>query len=113
MKFEKDVVTTLADLKREVNENPKPVRPAKDEIPPEVKREVERRYLDDHYRKWLDMKLPALDGKTPRQAVKNAAGKRKVAELLKQLENTEAHKRKAGEHAYDVSILRKELGIRG
>jgi hypothetical protein len=69
--------------------------------------------MEDHYAKWPDLKLPALDGKTPRQAVKNAAGKRKVAELLKQIENTEAHKRKAGEYAYDVSKLRAELGVKG
>ena len=69
--------------------------------------------MEEHYAKWPDTRLPALDGKTPRQAVKNAAGKRKVAEILKQIENTESHKRKSGEYAYDVSKLRAELGIRG
>jgi hypothetical protein len=69
--------------------------------------------MEDYYAKWLDTKLPVLGGKTPRQAVKNAAGKRKVAEILKQIENMEAHKRKEGGYAFDVSILRAELGVKG
>ena len=115
LQFEKEEFTTLQDINRNNRENPSPPRSGsrKDEIPPEVKREFERQYMEDHYAKWVDMKLPALEGKTPRQAVKNAAGKRKVAELLKQLENTESEKRRAGEYAYDVSKLRTELGIKG
>lgn len=112
VEFEKDEFVTLDDIKRNISENPPP-RSAKEEIPSDVKRDIERQYMEDHYAKWLNMKIPALDGKTPRQAVRNATGKRKVAELLKQIENTEAHKRKAGEYAYDVSNLRRELGIKG
>jgi hypothetical protein len=43
-------------------------------------------------------------------APENAHGRRKVAEILKQLENGEARKRKNGEYAYDVNRLRTELG---
>jgi hypothetical protein len=77
-----------------------------------VERQVVGEYMEQYYSKWLDMKIPALDGKTPRQAAKNAAGRRKVAELLKQLENSQARERKLGKYAYDVSRLRAELGIR-
>jgi hypothetical protein len=74
---------------------------------------MQQEYMEDFYAKWPDMKIPGLGGKTPRQAVKNAAGKRKVAEILKDIENTEARKRKSGEYGYDVARLRAELGIKG
>jgi hypothetical protein len=67
--------------------------------------------MEKHYEKWLDMKLPALDGKTPRQAVKNAAGRRKLEELLKQFENDEERNHKDGKYAYDVNRIRVALGI--
>ena len=113
LQFEKDEFTTLQDIRRSKDENPKPPQPRKDEIPPEVQRRLKREYMEDYYAKWPDTKVPALDGKTPREAVTNSAGKRKVAEILKQIENIEAHKRRAGEYAYDVSKLRTELGIKG
>jgi hypothetical protein len=39
-----------------------------------------------HYENWIDEKLPALDGKTPRQAVKNPDGRELVEALLAQCE---------------------------
>jgi hypothetical protein len=53
---------------------------------------------------WADTKNPALGGKTPRQAIKNAAGKRKVAELLKAMER---------DHKAEAARLRTDLGIKG
>src|SRR5262245_41980744 len=35
-----------------------------------------------HYASWADHPLPALDGKTPRHAVKTAGGRKQVALLL-------------------------------
>jgi SEC-C motif len=118
VEFQKEEITAQEELKRGVMVSPPSARPSRDKdsrdkVLAEVERPVVGEYLERHYAKWPDMKLPALDGKTPRQAVKNAAGKRKVAELLKQLENGEQRKRKAGEYAYDVSRLRRELGIKG
>jgi hypothetical protein len=109
--FRKDEFTSQKDLRQSIKENPPPP-PSHRDIPPEVEAQIIGQALESHYARWPDMKLGALDGKTPRQAVKNAAGKRKVAELLKQLENSEHRKRKAGEYAYDVSKLRAELGIK-
>ena len=109
--FENEKFTEPEELSRRTRENPQPAE-ATSRIPPDVERKVVGEYLEQHYARWLDMKLPALDGKTPRQAVKNAAGKRKVADLLKQFENEEARKRKTGEPYYDVSRLRAELGIK-
>lgn len=57
------------------------------------------------------MKLPALGGLTPREAAKTPGGRRKLETLLKDFENGEDRKRRAGEYAYDIAKLRAELGM--
>ena len=49
-----------------------------DEIPPEIARQIIHEHMDRHYRATLDQPVPALGGKTPRQAVRSAAGRKKV-----------------------------------
>ena len=39
--------------------------------------------LDEHYMAWLDMRLPALGGRTPREACRTASGRQKVAMLIR------------------------------
>ncbi len=43
-------------------------------------------YLQRHYRTWLDTALPALNGRTPRQAVRIADGREQVSALLQKIE---------------------------
>lgn len=57
-----------------------------EEVPPDIAREVIHAHMDRHYRDTLDQPIPALKGKTPRQAVKTAAGRRLVREWLLLLE---------------------------
>jgi hypothetical protein len=74
--------------------------------------EVEQLLLDlkgRHYADWIDEPLPALRGKTPRQAVRTADGRARVDVLLKEIENTE--QRMADGAPFDVSALRRELGL--
>ena len=85
--------------------------PPEDEIPREVRDQVIRQFMENHYRGWPDTKLPGLDGKTPRDAVRTAKGRERVIEILKDIENGEARNRQAGEPSYDVSRLRAELGL--
>ena len=61
--------------------------------------------------KWIDEEIPALDGKTPREAVKTPKGREKVEELLKDWENMEERRRKAGELYIDINILRQMLNL--
>ena len=63
-----------------------------------------------YYRRWLDMALPALGGKTPRAAVETKAGRARVRELLDELERMDA-RRPAHAPAVDVGWLRRELGL--
>ncbi len=64
-----------------------------------------------HLSAWVDQALPALDGRTPREAAATMAGREKVLHLIKDLENAEARKKKAGEPFIDLGSLRDELGI--
>jgi hypothetical protein len=69
--------------------------------------------MQKHFSAWPDQELPALGGKTPREAVATKAGREKVLELIKNLENGEARKKKAGEPFVDLGPLRRELGMEG
>jgi hypothetical protein len=42
-----------------------------------------REYLTNHYRQWLDYPLPALRGKTPRQAAKDPKLRQQLAALIR------------------------------
>jgi len=80
-------------------------------LPPEVERELVQKVLEEHYRKWPDTPLMALDGRTPREAMATPEGRAQVVDLLKSLQNGEEHKRGDGLAWYDVSKLKAALGI--
>lgn len=83
------------------------------EIPPEIARQTARNHLDNHYRKTLDAPIPALGGKSPRQAVRSAAGREKVIEWLKLLENRSARHDDDLIAEYDFGWMWTELGLQG
>jgi hypothetical protein len=64
--------TEALPLKREP-----PVVPSPEEL------EQMRRMLDEQYMKWLDEKIPALGGKTPREACTTEKGRREVALMIR------------------------------
>jgi hypothetical protein len=112
LKHLRDEFTTQREMKRRAVTEPRASEPVRDEIPPEVRHKLITEYMEQHTAKWPDTELPALDGQTPRQAVKTAAGRLKVSTLLRDFENAEEHKRQAGEPFYDVGRLRTELGLK-
>jgi hypothetical protein len=81
-------------------------------LSPEQERAIVHQSLDDHYRRVLDEPIPALGNRSPRQAVKTAKGREKVAAWLKMLENHAAH-RPAGDPmgSYDTGWMWRELGV--
>ena len=88
------------------------------ELPPDpnpLPRELEEpaylKYKEEHYRLWPDSALPYLDGKTPRQAVRTAGGRRRVADLIRMLENGEERNRREKGFGYDVSWMWTELRL--
>lgn len=52
---------------------------------PEVKAHIEQ-MMRKHWEAWPDMKLPALQGKTPRQTVRDELGRQQVSALLEDAE---------------------------
>jgi len=81
------------------------------ELPRDVKEKILLQHKTKHYGTWPDDPLPALQGRTPREAVRSEVGRRAVEELLRDFENHEERARKQGEPAFDFGPLRKELGL--
>ena len=86
-------------------------RDTPDEIPPEIARQLMRDHLDKHYRETLDAPIPALGGKSPRQAVRTAGGRDKVISWLKHIENRSAGHGEGPIAEYDFSWMWAELGL--
>jgi len=104
-----DDFTSLQAAKRDRKPSSGP--PKGSGLPPEVERELLQKMIAEHYDRWLDMPLPALDGKNPREAVLTPKGRAELVDLLKLLQNREEHKRRDGLAWYDVSKLKAELGV--
>jgi hypothetical protein len=81
------------------------------ELPMDIQQQIYTKFMQGLYEKWLQEKIPALDGRTPMQAVKTGEGKRKVIELLKSIENSEEHNKKKGRPFYDILWIWERLKI--
>jgi hypothetical protein len=101
-------IKSVADAMAEKGDAPASPRRA---VPKRVEREFTQRYLDSHYREWLDEKIPALGGKTPREAARDFEGREQLVALLKELENRETRRAKDTGMGYDALWLWRELGI--
>lgn len=75
---------------------------------PEVRRIVEEA-IRKHYEAWVDMKIPSLGGKTPRQTVRTAEGTAKVEALLKGAESRPPTQYPGSR--LDLGYVREMLGI--
>ena len=106
----RDEFTSQAEMRRRAKESP-PTNRIESSIPKAERDRVIAEVLEKHYRQWPDLPLPALDGETPRAAVRTSHGRRQVMEILKMMENGEERKRLAGEPVYDINRLRAELDL--
>lgn len=79
--------------------------------PPALARQMAHEHLEHHYRETLDQPIPALDGKTPRQAARSTEGRKKVIEWLKTIENRSARQTGSPVADYDFSWMWDELGL--
>jgi hypothetical protein len=100
-----DSVQSLESMMEEKSKG-KPKK-SDEEIPEEIKQALIKDMYDNHYREWLDSPIPALDGKTPRKAIRSKEGRHRVEDLLRQLE----YLHDESGNAYDVSWVRKELKL--
>jgi hypothetical protein len=78
-----------------------------DEIPPEIKQALLKDMYDNHYREWLGYPLPALGGKSPRKAIKSKEGRKRIEDLLREME----YLHNESDDKYDISWVRKELKL--
>jgi hypothetical protein len=77
--------------------------------PPPEAREFVLEYKRRYYADWIDQPVPALGGKTPRQAARSKSGRTAVDVLLKDMEHLE--QRLTDGTAFDFSGIRRELGV--
>ncbi|SIN99513.1 hypothetical protein SAMN05444722_0047 [Rhodovulum sp. ES.010] len=106
-------LTTIQTVDQAMRDRDAPGGPPEgaDEIPPEIARQIMQEHLDRHYRETLDQPIPALGDKTPREAVRSAAGRKKVMEWLKYLENRSAKAEGTPMAEYDFRWMWEELGV--
>lgn len=83
---------------------PEPATPVSPEIQ-QIVMDFKRR----HYAGWIDEPLPALSGRTPRDAIRTASGRTAVDLLLREMENREH--RTSGGAAFDFSEIRRALRL--
>jgi hypothetical protein len=105
-------LTSHQDVEAMLQERPDATAPEAD-LPPEVAEQAIHSFLDNHYRRTLDDPVPALDGKTPRQAAKTKKGRAQVIEWLKRLENSEYRRATSqGQKPYDTAWMWRELKLK-
>src|SRR5207244_3440535 len=68
-------------------------------------------FYERYYREWIDTPVPALNGRTPRQAAADGRSRPRLVELLKLMENSAARAQLREGDAYDVSQLWSTLGL--
>jgi hypothetical protein len=104
----KPPLTSITTAEQAMSEHPE--APC-DEVPPDVARQIIHENLDRHYRETLDKPVPTLAEKTPRQAARSAAGRKKVIAWLKHIENASAREPGSPMAEYDFRWMWEELGL--
>ena len=89
-----------------------PVQALKSGIPIELEQELYAKTMRQEYEKWFNEQIPALGGKTPLEAVKTQAGKKKVIDILKLIENSEEHNKRDGRPFFDPSWMWERLNLK-
>jgi len=102
--------TSYEDVGQAAKRRPAPTRTAP-EIPLDVQASIVGQFYEEHYRKWLDEPVPALDGRTPREAAGLKSAHPQLISLIKGMENMSDRERRAGRPAYDFAWMWGELGL--
>lgn len=78
-------------------------------LPSQEQQRLVRELKQRHYDDWPDQPLPALGGRTPRQAARTRGGRVQLDLLLRQFEHKES--RLAPAERFDIKSLRTQLGL--
>ncbi len=98
----------LADMQNEADE-PSPSAPT--DIPPAVKQQAVQQMFTEHYRKFLDDAVPALDNMTPRQAAADPNLRPRLVTLMKEHLGGISRQAKHDNVTIDISFALRELGL--
>jgi hypothetical protein len=85
--------------------------PAAPSLPPEINEAIVLQHYAEHYRRWVDEPVPALDGKTPRDAAKSPQLRPRTEELIRGILGLYERSLKDNTPAYDPSWMWAELGL--
>ncbi len=66
--------------------------------------------MEQQHMRWVDMQIPALQNKTPREAVRTKDGREQVIGLINDWENSQ-FRMQDPQFQFDFNKLRKELGL--
>lgn len=77
---------------------------------PEVQK-VMREMMERYWSGWVDEPIPALDGQTPRQAMRTKSGRERLEVLLREAERMDAKATPPGLQQPIIDKVRKELGL--
>jgi len=78
-------------------------------IPTPNEQAVIREMKERHYAQWLNDAIPALGGKTPREAGRTKGGRERLTMILDEIEITESHVPEGAR--FNVLKLRRALGL--
>jgi len=87
-----------------------PDEPEPEETSPEAQLAL-KEMLAAHAEAWVDTKIPALGGRTPKEAVKNPDGREIVEGLLLEWERRNKESGDTVIRSFDVDAIRKKLGL--
>ena len=106
-------LTEIETVDQMLAAQPADAAPQARSIPPEIEAQIVQQMMDQHYRAQLDLPVPALGNVSPREAARSAAGRKRVVEWLKYLENGSESRLAAGNlaGAYDFGWMWAELGV--
>ncbi len=68
-----------------------------------------REVKEQHYAQWLNDSIPALGGKTPREAARTKSGRERLTMIVNEIELTESKEPEAAR--FPVRKLRLVLGL--
>lgn len=102
--------TSYEDIEQALKRRPAEA-PRDSDVPPHVAAALTGQVYAAHYRKWLDEPLPALGGRTPREATRLKSARPKLLSLLKAMENLSERERREGRPAHDFGWMWEELGL--
>lgn len=77
-------------------------------LPEDARRELVE-HMEQLYMNWMDERIPALQNRTPKEAVTTPEGRKKVADLINDWENS-LLRMPGRQFEFDFNKLRKKLG---